>query len=120
MKKLLLIPAFVVAISGCVATPENTAAGVGFGKVLFKTAVATKCRSELNNNSIWNAAKLVLSTSKQEQIQTNVCGCVSDYAVENVTVNELAVAAIDENSRAQLVSNMVKGSINQCYRQALK
>lgn len=121
MKKLLLIPAFAVALSGCATTSTDSGATtVGFGKTLLKVAVDTKCRTELNNNSIWNAAKIVLSSAQQEQIQSNVCTCVSDYAVDNVSVNQLAAAAIDETTRAQLIGNLVTDSLTQCYSQALK
>ncbi|PIE47424.1 MAG: hypothetical protein CSA42_03210 [Gammaproteobacteria bacterium] len=125
MKKLILIPAFAMALTACAtgnnADPNATInTGYNLGKTAFRIAVNNKCQTELNKNKIWNIAKKGLTTTKQNQIQSNVCGCVSQKASEEVTIDQLTMAAIDTNARGVLVADMVTHSLNKCYKEFVK
>lgn len=127
-KNLVLIPAIALAMTGCTTTTDSTSTtttntlgstATSIGKTVFQAAVAQKCRSELSNNSIWNAAKKVLSEDTQTEVETNVCACVGENASETVTVGQLTAAAIDTTARTELVSEVVSSSYQACYSEVL-
>ncbi|MBS9780276.1 MAG: hypothetical protein KGV51_06590 [Moraxellaceae bacterium] len=105
-------------------TPNTTAqtinTGVSIGKVAFQMAVNTKCNTQIEKSKIWKTAKLVMTPSKQQQVKYNVCGCVSQKALENVTIDQLTIAAVDANARKALMVNSVTNSLTSCYGQVMK
>ncbi|MCH4247402.1 hypothetical protein [Acinetobacter populi] len=125
MKKFLLAAACAaVALTGC-ATPTTgtttangngtvgTAAAIG-GNVL-KMAVDNQCRTELNANNAFRAIALTMTAEQQDALETKVCGCVSEKALQNVSAVELAQAAVDANARTQIVANTVAKTLTACY-----
>ncbi|MFU8926759.1 hypothetical protein [Acinetobacter puyangensis] len=124
MKKFLLAAVCAaVALTGC-ATPTTgttansnstvgTAAAIG-GNVL-KMAVDNQCRTELNANNAFRAIALTMTAEQQSALETKVCGCVSEKALQNVTAVELAQAAVDANARTQIVANTVAKTLTACY-----
>ncbi len=103
------------------STTANTiTTGVSMGKVAFQMAVNTKCNTEIEKSKIWKTAKLVMTDSKQQQVKYNVCGCVSQKAVANVTLDQLTIAAVDANARKALMVNSVINSLTSCYGQVMK
>ncbi len=102
------------------ATANTVTTGISMGKVAFQMAVNTKCNTEIEKSKIWKTAKLVMTDSKQQQIKYNVCGCVSQKAVANVTLDQLTIAAVDANARKALMVNSVTNSLTSCYGQVMK
>ena len=98
MKKLLLIAApLILALSGCVApngTSPATTTSQQLGMAALKIAVNAKCLNEINTLPAWKTATRYMTADQRDNIQTNVCGCVSDKAPNSVTAVELATAAI--------------------------
>ncbi|OTG72322.1 hypothetical protein B9T26_10330 [Acinetobacter sp. ANC 4169] len=128
MKKLIAVLApLAMALTACVATDTTTgttsttqSATQQLGTAAIKIAINAKCTTELNNIPAWqNATKLMTATQKQN-IQTEICGCVSDKAPQSVTAVDLATAAIDPAARNTIVSNAVTKTINACVAEAVK
>ena len=124
LKKILYPIALLtaVAVSGCAApgttqtgttTPTGSAADIGM--TIFKTAVDNQCRATLQNQQIWQIASVGMTPQQEEVLQSRICGCVSEQAPKQVTLVDLANAAVDTQYRNQLVTKVVANSIQTCY-----
>lgn len=125
MKKItLMFASLSLLLTACVADGTQTANGVntaaGIGMNVFKVAVDQKCRVELNNNRIWATASKLLTAEQKAAKESQVCGCVSEKAPQQVTIVELTQAAIDPQYRAQIVASTVTKTINACYSEFIK
>lgn len=117
MKKLLLPAVLSVAtLSGCATTDVQTvtSSASNIGMSIFKTAVDNKCRSELNANSIYKTASLLLTSEQKTALEDKTCGCVSEKAPESVTMTELGQAVIDPTARPQIVGTAVTKTLSAC------
>ncbi len=128
MKKLMLALAPVVlALTAC-ATTTGTGTGAAsaqtttqqLGVAALKVAVNAKCITEINNVAAWKTATKYMTAEQRDSIQTNVCGCVSEKAPNSVTAVELAAAALDVNTRATIVNQVVSKTVNACVAEALQ
>lgn len=110
-----------LALSGCATTGTGTDAGNAVGTAtnvgmnIFKTAVDTQCRSELEKQNAWRIARVAMNSEQEEAVKTKICGCVSEQAPQQVTVVDITNAAIDSQYRAQLVTRVVAKSLQTCY-----
>ena len=130
MKPLKLATLFapVLLLAGCTTSPTgapvnaNSAIGTAsnVGMAVFQSEVGRKCRSELTNNNYWKMASLAMNEQKRTDIQNNVCGCVSKRATESVSLVDLTTAAIDSNSRNQIVAQAVANTMQGCYREFVR
>ena len=124
MKKLLLIAApLALVLSGCVApngTSPVTITSQQLGMAALKIAVNAKCLNEINTLPAWKTATRYMTADQRDNIQTSVCGCVSDKAPNSVTAVELATAAIDPSARATIVNQVVSQTVNACVAETLK
>jgi hypothetical protein len=122
MKKLLcVLPFLAFGLTACVTadgTPDPrmaTATNLSLG--VFKTAVDQKCRVELNNRNEWKLLSAALGTDKKAQVETQICGCVSEESAKSVTIVELGQAAIDANARNTIIARSVTNTISTCISQ---
>lgn len=129
MKKLIaaIVPmAFVLTacVTGTTGTGTTTSAGSSVGGSLatmaIKIGVQAKCVSELSNNTYWKTGSKLLTESKKNELQTEVCSCVGEKATTSVTAADLVVAAMDKTSQATLASRIVANSLNACVIDTLK
>ena len=124
MKKWILVVApAVLALAGCVAANSNNAAPSmtqQLGVTALKIAVNAKCLNEINTVPAWKNATRYMTAAQRDNIQTNVCGCVSEKAPSSVTAVELATAAIDPTARATIANQVVSQTVNACVAEALK
>ena len=123
MKKWILVVApAVLALAGCVAANSNNAAPSmtqQLGVTALKIAVNAKCLNEVNTLPAWKTATRYMTAQQRDNIQSNVCGCVSEKAPSSVTTVELA-AAIDPSARAVLVNQVVSKTVNACVAEVLQ
>lgn len=124
MRKLLLgALASTMILTGCATTNADgttavdTATNVGMS--IFKTAVDTQCRSELNNNNLYKTASLIITDTQKTSLENKVCGCVSEKAPQSITLVELGQVAIDPSSRTQIVGSAVTKTLNACVSEAV-
>lgn len=124
MRKLLLgALASTMILTGCATTNADgttavdTATNVGMS--IFKTAVDTQCRSELNNNNLYKTASLIMTDTQKTSPENKVCGCVSEKAPQSITLVELGQVAIDPSSRTQIVGSAVTKTLNACVSEAV-
>lgn len=125
MKKLIatLVPlAFV--LSACATGTTGTSSTAGsttqqLGMTALKIGINAKCTTELNNLAAWQTATQVMTPEQKTNIQTEICGCVSEKAPQSVTAVDLASAALDPAARSTIVSNVVTKTINACVAEAV-
>ena len=124
MRKLLLgALASTMILTGCATTNADgttavdTATNVGMS--IFKTAVDTQCRSELNNNNLYKTASLIMTDTQKTSLENKVCGCVSEKAPQSITLVELGQVAIDPSSRTQIVGSAVTKTLHACVSEAV-
>ncbi|MFB2537783.1 MULTISPECIES: hypothetical protein [unclassified Acinetobacter] len=126
MKKFALAftTAATMTLTACATTGTGTsgidaasAAGTAteIGMNVFKYAVDAQCRTQLRNNNTFRTVALAMTPQQQTQVENNICGCVTEYAPQSVTVVDLTQAAIDPNARAQIVSTAVQKTLTACY-----
>ena len=128
MKKLIAVLApLALVLTACVATDTTTgttsttqSATQQLGTAAIKIAINAKCTTELNTIPAWQNATKLMTTTQKQNIQTEICGCVSDKAPQSVTAVDLATAAIDPAARNTIVSNAVTKTINSCVAEAVK
>ena len=128
MKKLLAVLApIALALSACTTTTGTTTgtttaptATQQLGMAAIKIAINAKCVTELNNIPAWHTATRVMTPTQKQNVQAEICGCVSEKAPQNVTAVDLATASIDPAARATIVSNAVSRTINACVAEAVR
>lgn len=123
----LISSAAVVALSGCVADPQTANAVNGtlgtataIGGNIFRAAVDSQCRVTLRNNASYRTIATGLTPQQQTDIETSVCGCVSDQAMQNITIVDLGMAASNPATRDALVTGAVARSLSACYSQMVR
>lgn len=125
MKKLIAVLApLTLALTACVATGTTTgttepSTTQQLGTAALKIAINAKCTTELNNIAAWQTATKVMTETQKTDIQSEICGCVSEKAPQSVTAVDLATAAIDPAARNTIVSNAVTKTINACVAEAM-
>lgn len=127
MKKLiaLLLP-LTLALTACVSpdsmngTTSTQSATQQLGGVALKIAINAKCTTELNNIPAWKTATKLMTSTQKQDIQSEICGCVSEKAPQSVTAVDLATAAIDPVARNTIISNAVTKTINACVAEAVR
>ena len=115
-----------LALTACVST--NTTTGTAgmqsttqqLGNTALKIAINAKCTTELNNTAAWQTATKLMTATQKQNIQSEICGCVSEKAPQSVTAVDLATAAIDPAARNTIVTNAVTKTINACVAEAVK
>ena len=128
MKKLLAVLApIALALSACTTTTGTTTgtttaptATQQLGMTAIKIAINAKCVTELNNIPAWHTATRVMTPTQKQNVQAEICGCVSEKVPESVTAVDLATAALDPTARATIVSNVVSKTINACVQEAVR
>jgi len=90
------------------------------GNTALKIAINAKCTTELNNTAAWQTATKLMTATQKQNIQSEICGCVSEKAPQSVTAVDLATAAIDPAARNTIVTNAVTKTINACVAEAVK
>ncbi|MCU4351724.1 hypothetical protein [Acinetobacter ursingii] len=127
MKKSLFgLTAFILLLTGCATDGSmNTATNTTeqLGMTALKIAVNNKCMNEINTIPAWQTASKLMTADQKQDIQTEICGCVSEKAPYSVTAADLANATFDPNARAamvgQVVSKTVTACVNETFQQTL-
>lgn len=128
LTKLTATIATLFTLAGCTTTggvaPIDPNAAIGtatnVGMAVFQTAVDQKCRSELTNNQYYKMASIAMTPQQQQTLQDNVCGCVSQNAVQNVNIVDLATAATSNTARTALVTKTVANTLQTCVGQVIR
>lgn len=121
-KRLAALAPVILVLTACATTETATTTATTtqqVGMAAIKIAINSKCVTELNNTPAWKKATQLMTGEQKQNIQTDICGCVSEQAPQNVTTVDLATAAIDPTARATIVNNVVTKTIQSCVSEAV-
>lgn len=125
VKKLLAVLAPMALVLSACATMDTTGTNSTpsttqqLGTAALKIAVNAKCTTELNNLAAWKTATQFMTATQKEEVQSEICGCVSEKAPQSVSAMDLATAALDPAARTTIVTNAVTKTINACVAEAV-
>ena len=117
-----------LALVGCDSTTgsgvmdANSTIGTAnnVGMAIFKAAVNQQCQTQLQNNQYWRLGSVLMTSEKQAEVASNVCGCVSEKAPQSVTIVDLTTAAVDPTARNVIVARAVSNTLQQCVGEFVK
>ena len=117
-----------LALGGCASTTGsgvmNTNSTIGtannVGMAIFKAAVNQQCQTQLQTNQYWRLGSVLMTSDKQAEVASNVCGCVSEKAPQSVTIVDLTTAAVDPTARNVIVARAVSNTLQQCVGEFVK
>jgi hypothetical protein len=117
-----------LALVGCDSTTgsgvmdANSTIGTAnnVGMAIFKAAVNQQCQTQLKNNQYWRLGSVLMTSEKQAEVASNVCGCVSEKAPQSVTIVDLTTAAVDPTARNVIVARAVSNTLQQCVGEFVK
>lgn len=121
-KRLAAFAPVILVLTACATTETATTTAATtqqVGMAAIKIAINSKCVTELNNTPAWKKSTQLMTAEQKQNIQTDICGCVSEKAPQNVTTVDLATAALDPAARATIVSNVVTKTIQSCVSEAV-
>ena len=87
----------------------------GIGSSVLKTVIDGQCRTELNNRNEWRMIALSMSAERQRQWEDRICSCVSEDALNQVSVADLT-SMLDANSRNQAVAKITARTVTSCVK----
>ena len=88
-------------------------------KTALKPVIEYQCKTELQATKVWKAASIFMTEDEQQQSLSQVCGCVSEHATDDVAVKELIHALFDEQAKNELISKAITNSVRGCVVKAL-
>lgn len=123
MKKLLAMITAAALLGGCAGDGNMGLLGglgggqdmAGIGNSMLKTVIDGQCRTELNNRNEWRMIALSMSAERQRQWEDRICSCVSEDALNQVSVADLT-SMLDTNSRNQAVAKITARTVTSCVK----
>ena len=126
MKKILTAALAAALLGGCASDGNMGLLGGGFGSgggqdmagignSMLKTVIDGQCRTELNNRNEWRMIALSMSAERQRQWEDRICSCVSEDALNQVSVADLT-SMLDTNSRNQAVAKITARTVTSCVK----
>lgn len=101
-------------LAGCASVDDQSQPSQNIAMQMFAQAVDNKCRSEINEQPLYQAASLLMTQQQKQNFENKVCGCVSKKAPENITYKELGQVLIDSEARPVIVASVVAKSLKAC------
>ena len=123
MKKILTAALAAALLGGCAGDGNMGLLGglgggqdmSGIGNSMLKTVIDGQCRTELNNRNEWRMIALSMSAERQRQWEDRICSCVSEDALNQVSVADLT-SMLDTNSRNQAVAKITARTVTSCVK----
>ena len=122
MKKVVAIVSVAALLGGCAYDSNSVFGGfgggqdmAGIGNSMLKTVIDGQCRTELNNRNEWRMIALSMSAERQRQWEDRICSCVSEDALNQVSVADLT-SMLDTNSRNQAVAKITARTVTSCVK----
>ncbi|RKG50979.1 hypothetical protein D7V64_11925 [Acinetobacter cumulans] len=81
---------------------------------MLKPVIERQCITELKDSNVWKASTFLMTDHNKKQFEAEVCQCVGDNALNDVTVNEITQALLSEEAKNQLIRKATLNSIKNC------
>ncbi|MDO4878492.1 MAG: hypothetical protein Q3966_04245 [Neisseria sp.] len=128
VKKISAVLLAAALLGGCAGDGSGLLGGLGgsgnqgaagIGGSLVKAAIDNQCRTELNNRNEWRVIALAMSADKQREWEDKICGCVSEDAMNQISVADMA-SMLDANARNQAVAKITARAVTSCVQRVYK
>ena len=126
MKKVVAIASVAALLCGCAYDSNSVFGGfgggqdmAGIGNSMLKTVIDGQCRTELNNRNEWRMIALSMSAERQRQWEDRICSCVSEDALNQVSVADLT-SMLDTNKLNQTVAKITARTVTSCVQRVYK
>lgn len=116
LAKILMVFCSMQSITVMAATIQEQT----WTQKVFKPLIELQCANELKSSKIWQASSFFFSAEQQQKAQQNICGCVSDNALNDVSTKELLLASVNETAKNKLINHAISNSLKGCAQEALK
>ena len=87
---------------------------------MFKPVIEQACKNELNHSELWQSTALLMSSERQMIVQKQICGCIGENALNNVSAKDLVVASVNEAAKDRLIQHALLNSVKGCIQDGLK
>lgn len=87
---------------------------------VLKPVIEQGCKTELNDSKVWQSTALFMSSKQQNTVQKQICGCVGEHALHDISAKELAMASMSESAKNSLIKQAVINSVKGCAQDALQ
>ncbi len=81
---------------------------------MLKPVIEHQCLTELKASNVWKASTFLMTDHNKKQFEVEVCQCVGENALNDVTVGEMTQALVNENAKNQLIRKATVNSIKSC------
>ena len=105
LKLVMLSGLFSMAAVGHSAT---------FTQKIMRPVIEYQCHQKLEDSKLWRVSSVLMSTQYRQTLANQVCDCVAENALNDVSATELAAALVSEERKSQLVKQVVKNSLSIC------
>lgn len=118
MKKYFWFVAILVVLLGAVfafAMSQSDA----LTQKMFKPVVEQACKNELNQSKLWQSTALLMNAERQMTVQKQICGCIGENALNDVSAKDLVVASVNEAAKDRLIQHAILNSAKGCIQDVL-
>lgn len=119
VQKSILLLGWILVLAGC-SQVDSSDHDKSLTQKIFRPVIAQQCKSELKQSKLWKASSLFLAQNTQVQLQDEVCGCVSEHALDDVSTTRMLKATVSQSAKDELVRQAVLNSLSGCVKDALK
>lgn len=81
---------------------------------MLKPVIEHQCLTELKDSNVWKASTFLMTDHNKKQFEAEVCQCVGDNALNDVTVSEITQALLSDEAKNQLIRKATLNSIKSC------
>lgn len=106
----LMITVFASFTAGCSDANSETSVA----KKMLKPVIKNQCAQELDQSKLWKVSTYLMSTSNKQQLAQDVCECVAENALTDISSKDLLRAMLDEEVKKQLTQKAVLNSVKAC------
>ena len=96
------------------------AAEMSLTQKMLKPVIEYQCVAELKDSKIWTASTYFMLDANKSKLQSEVCGCIGEHALENVPAKTLLHATVSEDAKNQLVKQAMLNSLKGCMFEKTK
>lgn len=120
MKTIMYAFMLTLALGGCAAGGGfDTQSGMSMSTGLAKTLIDNQCRAELNNRNEWRVVALAMTAQQQRVWEDKICGCATEEATQNLTVNDMA-HMLDPSQRDRVIADVTAKTVTACMNRLMK
>lgn len=112
LKLLTLGAAVTLGLSGCLGSGSDSSSSIT--QSLAAGWLDNECHNYVNEQQVWQVAKLTMNSDKAQTIENELCGCASNEAAKNMTTDQM-IGLASETTRNQVLVEMIAPTVTSCY-----